>query len=184
MSQSALLALLLAAQAAPAPPAAETVEQAIDRIFYPTFQLKGMLSGPLDRHEVTRNAFAALGRERACVAYRQAWRGAFDRHLLAWKAAYRSAVLSVVPQQALFTEPRRFMDPAVTDAYSSRVVAALRASDTISIVRAMGNEILGALQAAAADSPPAQGWGGIDATAPGGLHLICGMTVEYLDGRY
>jgi hypothetical protein len=168
---------------AQSPQPAETIETAIDRVFNPAFQLKMMLSGPLDQHPITRAAFAALGRQRGCAAYRDAWRGAFDRHLSEWRQSYQAAVRSVVPEDVLLREPRRFMDPAITAAYSERVVAALRNSDAISTVRTMGSEILGQLQSAAAAGSGNAGTVDINPGAPGGIAQQCGVSLEYLQGR-
>lgn len=176
-----LLSTLVAA--APQGQPAESEEAAIERIFYPAFQLHMTLLGPLDHHAITRNAFASLGKERACGVYREAWRRAFDRHLPAWKQLYQTVVRSVVPPEALHTQPRRFMDPAVTDVYSDRVIAALKASNSLAIVRTMGVEILTELHEAAEAGSGGSPQAAIDPDAPGGLAIKCGVSLNYLERK-
>lgn len=186
MRRLLLAATLLSAPAAAAPPAgqpAESEEAAIDRIFFPALQLETTLRGPLDRHEITRNLFTALGGDRGCKAYREAWRGAFDRHLTTWKQSFRAIVRSVVPPEALRTEPRRFWDPAVTSVYADRITAAVKTSDAMTIVRTMGSEILTELHEATEAKSGASAQPYVEPDARLALSMNCGASLNFLERK-
>jgi hypothetical protein len=76
------------------------------------------------------------------------------------------------------------MDPAVVDAYSGKVVAALRAAKAEEIARKVGIEILTELvEKAAGAAPGAAVPADFDPAAPGGLLAACGADMHFIERR-
>ncbi|HYD38966.1 MAG TPA: hypothetical protein VEA60_15205 [Allosphingosinicella sp.] len=183
---AALLGLLAAvSQSAGAEPPAARIpaDPRIETAFYPAFQAQMQIEKAIRHAPPLRSAFQALG-NRACPAYLEAWRAAYDERFDAVREAYYAAVRKHVPEAALARPDLKFLDDSIMDGYGDAVKAELTNGPGLPATKALGIAMLSKLVDDSSARPAAVPMtdGEVDAllARPG---VICGVTTDRIEGK-
>jgi hypothetical protein len=183
---AALLGLLtVAAQSAGTDTSAARIPEdpRIEKVFYPAFQARMQIEAVVRRAAPLRSAFKALG-NRACPAYLDAWRAAYDARFDEVRRAYYGAVRKQVPEAALSSPGLTFLDASILDRYGEAVKAELASGPGLGATKALGMAMLSNLIASAAARPAAVPMTDPEVDAllakPG---VICGITTDRIEGK-